>query len=424
MSWGEAGIPEIHATRLPGGMFVITEKLPNFHSVTLGFAYRVGARDDPSGREGTAHLIEHMIFKGTEELNAKAINIIAESHGAELNGFTDKEGTCFYARFPQDQTEVIVKLMRQILATPAFAEPELIKEKEVVREEIRAGDEDPESCALNLLFAAIFGDSPLGRPAIGTFESIDPISDRDLRDFYRTYYCADNGVIVAVGGVDHLGLVDLLSEFSNQKCCPLVRQPSLPGQRNFLTRHRSDISQVHLCLGIPVFSNTDPRRYALAVLNTAVGGGVSSRLFQRLREEEGLVYSVGSFIELYQDTGLLAVYLSAEHQKLARCVGVLKDELRRLRTGKISREEFERALVMTRSAVLLGMESPITRMLRLSRAYLILGRIQTWEEIIAAYNQVTWEQVNSLIDELLLEERFYGSAVGPIPEAEMKKIIF
>ncbi len=424
MKRGETGIPEIHATRLPGGMFVITEKLPHFHSVTLGFAYRVGARDDPPGREGIAHLIEHMIFKGTEELDAKTINIIAESHGAELNGFTDKEGTCFYARFPRDQSRVIVRLMRRILALPAFAEPELIKEKEVVREEIRAGDEDPESCALNLLFTALFGAGPLGRPAIGTFDSIDPISGGDLRQFYRSHYCADKGVVVAVGAVDHTELVELLSEFGNQKCSQSVRQPSLPGERSFLVRHRPDISQVHLCLAVPVFSYADPRRYALAVLNTALGGGVSSRLFQRLREEEGLVYSVGSFIELYQDTGLLAVYFSVEQQKLARCVGVLRDELRRLRTDKITREEFERALVMTRSAVLLGMESPINRMLRLSRAYLILGRVQTWEEIIAAYNQVTWEQVNNLIDELVIEERFYGSAVGPVPEAEMKKVIF
>ncbi|MEN9979716.1 MAG: pitrilysin family protein [candidate division WOR-3 bacterium] len=424
MKRGEREIPEIHATRLPGGMFVITEKLPHFHSVSLGFAYRVGARDDPPDRAGIAHLIEHMIFKGTEELDAKTINIIAESHGAELNGFTDKEGTCFYARFPKDQSRVVVGLMRQILTAPAFAGPELVKEKEVVREEIRAGDEDPESCALNLLFTALFGDGPLGRPAIGTLDSIAPITSRDLSEFYQSHYCAENGVVVAVGAVDHTELVALLSDFGNQKCGQSVRQSSLPGQRSFLVRHRPDISQVHLCLAVPVFSYADSRRYALAVLNTALGGGVSSRLFQRLREEEGLVYSVGSFIELYQDTGLLAVYLSAEQQKLARCIGVLKEELRRLRTDKISRDEFERALVMTRSAVLMGMESPINRMLRLSRAYLILGRVQTWEEIIAAYNQVTWEQVNSLIEELVIEERFYGSAVGPVPEAEMKKVIF
>ncbi len=424
MKWGETGVSEIHATRLPGGMFVITEKLPHFHSVTLGFAYRVGARDDQPGQEGIAHLIEHMIFKGTEDLDARTINIITESHGAELNGFTDKEGTCFYARFPRDQGAVITGLMQQILTAPAFSEPELAKEKEVVREEIRAGEEDPESCALNLLFSALFGDGPLGRPAIGTLDSIGSISGRDLREFYQSHYCTDNGVVVAVGAVDHPELVKLLSEFGNRESARAGRQPSLPGQRNFLTRHRPDISQVHLCLAVPMFSYADPRRYALAVLNTALGGGVSSRLFQRLREEEGLVYSVGSFVELYQDTGLLAVYFSVEQQKLARCVDVLKDELRRLRTDKITREEFERALVMTRSAVLLGMESPINRMLRLSRAYLILGRIQTLEEIIAAYDQVTWEQVNSLIEELIIEERFYGSAVGPVPESELKKVIF
>lgn len=418
------GVSEINATRLPGGMFLISEKLSQFHSVTVGFAYRVGARDDHPGREGTAHLIEHMIFKGTEDLDAKRINIIAESHGAELNGFTDKEGTCFYARFPADQSAVVLRLLQQILAAPAFAEAELIKEKEVVREEIRAGDEDPESCALNLLFAALFGDGPLGRPAIGTVDSITPISSRDLSEFYQRHYCADNGVVVAVGAVEHAELVTLLSQFQAAAGKPPERVANPPGRRNFLTRHRPDLSQVHLCLAVPAFSYSDPRRYALAVLNTALGGGVSSRLFQRLREEEGLVYAIGSFIELYQDTGLLAIYFAAEQAKLGRCVCVLQEELRRLRSEKISREEFERALVMTRSAVLMGMESPINRMLRLSRSYLILGRIQTLEEVIAAYNQVTWEQVNGLIEELVVPDGWYGSAVGPVTEAEMHGIFF
>lgn len=415
---------EIQATRLPGGLFVITETLSYLHSVTLGFGYRVGSRDDPLGGEGIAHLIEHMIFKGTEELDARRINIIAETHGAELNGFTDKEGTCFYARFPSDQTDTIVDLMGKILSTPAFAETELSKEKEVVSEEIRASDEDPESCAFNLLLRVLFGDTPLGRPGIGTLDSIVQIGRTDLLEFYKTYYSADAGVVVGVGDINHNQLLEKLAGFEGRKGIPPQRQGSIFRNPGVLTRTRPDISQVHLCLGVPTFAHTDPRRYALSVLNTALGGGVSSRLFQRLREEEGLVYAVGSFAELFQDAGFLCIYLSAERQKLPRCVEVLKEEISRFKKDRINREEFGRAMTMTRSAILLGMETPLNRMLRLSRGYLILGRVQTGEEIISALNQVTLEEVNGLIDEVLNGAHFYASAVGPVEQPEIQQLIF
>jgi len=417
-------ISTIQATRLPGGLFVITEKLPYLHSVTLGFAYRVGSRDDPPAKEGTAHLIEHMIFKGTEDLDSRRINIIAEAHGAELNGFTDKEGTCFYARFPADQINIIVDLMGKILSAPAFTEIELSKEKEVVREEIRAGEEDPETCVLNLLMQALYGSSPLGRPAIGTLDSITSITRDDLVRFYKNYYRAASGVAVAVGEVNHELLLKRLDGLDGWAGEQPPRPSSFPEKSEMLTRTRTDISQVHLCLAVPTFAYGDPRRYALSVLNTLLGGGVSSRLFQRLREEEGLVYSVGSFAELYQETGFLGIYFSAEHQKLPRCIAVLNEEISRLYREKITFEEFERAMVMTRSAVLLGMEAPINRMLRLSRGYLLLNRVQTIEETIAAFNQVTQEDVVQLIDELFAGRHFYGSAVGPIEPLVAKEIIF
>ncbi|MGB9742392.1 MAG: M16 family metallopeptidase [bacterium] len=418
------GVSAIEATRLPGGLFVITEKLPYLHSVTLGFAYRVGARDDPAGREGMAHLIEHMIFKGTDELDAKTINIIAETHGAELNGWTDKEGTCFYVRCPADQTGVMVELMGRILSAPAFAEAELSKEKEVVGEEIRASEEDPETCALNLLLTAVFGDAPLGRPGIGTIDSISRINRADLAEFYQHHYGAEGGVVVGVGRVEHGELVKKLAALDGRRCGPAPRELSVPGKPAVRTRTRADISQVHFCLAVPAFAYNDPRRYRLSVLNTALGGGVSSRLFQRLREEEGLVYSIGSFVELYEDAGLLGIYLSAEHQKLPRCWAVLNEELNRLRKERFTTAEFERALVMNRSAVLLGMETPLNRMLRLSRGYLMLGRVQTVEETIAGLEGVKRDEVNELIDELFNGRGFYVSAVGPIGESEVKEIIF
>jgi predicted Zn-dependent peptidase len=413
----------IEATRKAGGLFVISEHLPYLRSVALGFAYRVGSRDDPSGKEGCAHLIEHMVFKGTQTLDARSINIYAEAHGAELNGWTDKEGTCFYCRFPSDQTGPMIRLMRKILTAPAFAERELQKERQVVAEEIRMNEEDPEASAVNLLLKAVYGEEPLGKPVVGTIDSIAQVTSRDLLKFYQTQYARAGSVVVAVGDIEHRQLVAMLDNLDQQTGQDLNRPRSRMMPVRILSQTRRDISQVYVCLARPAFAYNDPRRYALSVLNTGLGGGVSSRLFQRLREDEGLVYSIGSFLELYEDSGLVGIYFVAEQGKLARCIAVLKEELARLRQEKMNTEEFERARNMTKSAVLLGMESSTSRMIRLARGYLLLGRVIGIDEVVNAYNAVSADEVAQLVDELLGEDRFYAGVVGPLPEKEISEIM-
>jgi len=413
----------VEATRKAGGLFVISEHLPYLRSVALGFAYRVGSRDDPSGKEGCAHLIEHMVFKGTSEMDARRISIFAESCGAELNGFTDKEMTCFYCRFPAEETEPMVQLMREILGAPAFDEQELKKERQVVMEEIRMSEEDPESCVVNLLLKAMYGDGSLGRPVVGTFASIERTQSADLQRFYQTRYGTGNAVVVAVGDINHHRLAEMLDNLDHREGQILTRQKPAMETMRALCEQRKDISQVYVCLARPAFAYNDPRRYALSVLNTALGGGVSSRLFQRLREDEGLVYSIGSFVELYEDTGLLGVYFVAEAQKLRRCLAVLREEIASLRQKKLGEDEFERARNMTKSAVLLGMESSTSRMMRLARNYLFLGRVTGIDETVHAYNSLKMAEVVQLIDLLLDEDRFYAGVVGPLSEQEVLKAI-
>ncbi|MEO0020443.1 MAG: pitrilysin family protein [candidate division WOR-3 bacterium] len=413
----------IEATRVPGGLFVISERLPYLRSAALGFAYRIGSRDDPKGKEGTAHLVEHMVFKGTERLNAKSINIFVESHGAEMNGFTDKEITCFYCRFPREEIEPMVGLMQEILKAPAFAQEELDKEKGVVSEEIRTNEEDPETCAVNLLMKAIYGEESLGRPVLGTVNSIARLNRDDLQRFYQAFYGAKSGVVAAAGDIEHQRLVAMLDKFDPPGAQALIRGklPLMPFRA--LTQVRKDISQVYVCLAWPTFPYKDPRRYALSVLNTALGGGVSSRLFQRLREEEGLVYSIGSFVEGYEDTGVLGIYFVAEAQKFLRCITVLREEIALLRQERVKMEEFERARSMTKSAVVLAMESSTSRMLRLARSYLLLDRVTGIDETVQAYNSLKVGDVIELIDLLLSEDRFYAGVVGPLTEEEVTKVI-
>lgn len=414
---------KVQATQNPGGLFVISERLPYLKSLSLGFAFRLGSRDDPAEQKGTAHLIEHMIFKGTNRLNARAINILAESLGAELNAFTDKEATCFYGRAPVEKLPEVANLLVEILSEPAFLETDLTKEKGVVNEEIRSSEEDPESCVVNLLLQALYGDTPLGRPVVGTVDSVAQITGQHLRHFYRQHYGTNCAVAVVVGAVEHQRVVDLLAGLNQNSCQTPIREREQLMPQQILVRTRRELSQVYVCLAYPAFSSADPRRYALSVLNTALGGGVSSRLFQRLREEEGLVYSIGSFVELYEDSGLLGIYFVAEAKKLTRCIAVLKEEIARLREEKVTQEEFERALTMTRSALILGSESSINRMMRLARSYLVFNRVTPLEEAIEVYNRLNRDEVAQLVEEILKEDSYYAGVVGPGEKKEIAQVL-
>ena len=415
----------IRTTVTPTGLIIITETLPYIRSVALGLAFRLGSRDDPQDKSGMAHLIEHMVFKGTPERDARSISIAAESHGAELNAFTDKELTCFYGRFLGDQQVPMTELLAEIIARPAFAPSELAKEKQVVAEEIKTSNEDPDTKAVNLMLQAFYGDHTMAAPIVGTIDSVGHMDDELLRSFYQERYHCGNGVAVAVGDIRHEELTDTLARVLENR-----HQPELPARKkaevantHVLVQTRQDLSQVYLCLARPAFPYSDPRRYALSVLNTALGGGMSSRLFQRLREEEALVYSVSSFVELYGDSGLIGVYFVTDKRKLEQCIRVLDEEIKRLRTNRLEKEEFERACNMTKSAVLLGLESPTTRMLRLARTHHMLGRLIKVDETLDAYNRLGLDEVNGLVDEIFDNGDYHIGAVGPITAEKLEKVI-
>lgn len=414
----------IRTTDLSSGLRVVTERLPHIRSVALGLAFRIGGRDDPDGAAGTAHLVEHMIFKGTADRNARAISIAAESLGAELNAFTDKEMTVFYGRCPGDTQVPVTELLAEIVGRPAFDETELAKEKSVIAEEVRSTDEDPDSKTINLTLAALYPDQPLGRPVVGTLESVAAAGHDTLRRLYEDRYHAGTCIAVIVGDVRHDELIDTLERRLGhwQRRPAPTREKAQPGPPCLLSATRQELSQVYFCRVRPLFSYADPRRYALSILNSALGGGMSSRLFQRLREDEGLVYSVSSFAELHQDTGLLGVYFVTDRRKLERCLAVLDEEIARLRRERLDRDEFERALNMTKSSVLLALESPASRMFRMARTLHLLDRVVTVDETLDAYNRLTLEDVNRLLDEVLTDGDWHVGAVGPATQDELTRL--
>jgi predicted Zn-dependent peptidase len=420
----EARAQGISVSVLPSGLVVITEHLPYVRSVALGLAFGVGSRDDPPDRSGMAHLIEHMVFKGTQDRDAVEINIAAESLGAELNAFTDKESTCFYGRFPADQRGPVIDLLIEVVSGPAFRAEELTREKEVVAEEIRTASEDPDTCAVNGMFRAVYGAHPMGSQIAGTHESVARLTEGELRERYGQVYGAGCGVAVAVGQVEHAELADRLHALLNRRngCRPAERVGPEVASPGTMLNPRTDLSQVYVCLAMPTFAYADPRRHALVVLNTALGGGVSSRLFQRLREREALVYSVASFTESYGDSGLLGIYFVTDRRKLERCLAVLDEELARLRREKLTADEFERARVMTKSSFLLALESPTSRMMRLARAWQMLGRVVSVDETIDAFDRLTRDDVDRLVGELLGQGFGYAGVAGPLTESEADRL--
>jgi len=415
----------LRSSVLANGLLLVTEQLPHVRSVCLGLAFRVGGRDDPESLAGLCHLNEHMVFKGTADMDARAISFAAESLGAELNAFTDKELTCFYGRFPSDQQVRVTGLLAEIVGRPAFDPDELEKEKGVIAEEIRSSDEDPDSMTFNLVFEALYGRHPMGLPINGTVESVGRLEPAFLRRIYPEWYHVGTGVVAAAGDVRHEELAATLERnFAGwPKLAPQERTRPVPLPANCRVQTRKDLSQVYLCLTMPAFAYSDPRRHALAVLNTAFGGGLSSRLFQRLRETEGLVYSVSSFAELFEDSGLFGIYFVTDARKLARCVEVLREEIARVRREKLSPEEFERAHNMTRSSMLLALESTTSRMLRLARMHHLLGRVATVDETLERLNRLTLDEVNGLVDEVFCSPGFHAGSVGPVAEDELAALL-
>jgi predicted Zn-dependent peptidase len=265
----------------------------------------------------------------------------------------------------------------------------------------------------------------MGQPIAGTLDSVNGLSDTDLRGFYARSYGPACGVAVAVGDVEHERLVAALATLldAQSACRPPARTAAAGRPPQVLVETKSELTQVYLCLARPALVYADPRRHALNVLSTAFGGGVSSRLFQRLREQEALVYSVGSYAEQYSDTGLLGVYLVTDHRKLARCMAVLREELARLRRDRLTDEEFERARNMTKSSALLALENPGARMMRLARSWQLLGRVMSVDETVEAYNRLTRPDVEQLLDEFLAGDFGYCGAAGPLTEEAVRKML-
>lgn len=392
------------------GVRVITEAVPSVRSVALGLWVRTGSRDETPAQAGVSHFLEHLLFKGTPNYTAIEISERFDGLGASFNAATSKESTHLHARFLDEHTPDVFALLGEMLLESTF--PDIDSEREVVLEEIAMYEDEPSDRVHDYLADAIFGDTPLGRRILGQAEVISNVPVPEIAAYHRARYTADNIVVAAAGNVDHEAIVALaesLDAAPGGEDTLVPQEPRLTGRLEFAVK---ETEQYHVCFGGPGIDRADERRFALAVLDSILGGSSSSRLFREVREERGLAYSVGTYSEQYTDTGLVAAYVGTREDNVEEACEVIGREFKRIQCEPVGAEELDRAKEHVKGRLVLSGESTAARMSRIARAILHGLPLLTLDEMLARVDAVTVDDVSALASELFAEERLSAAAVG------------
>ena len=384
---------------LPNGITLLTERMPHVRSVTMGVWLRRGSRHEPPVLNGASHFIEHLVFKGTENRTAREIALAVDSIGGQLDAFTSKEYTCFYAKVLDNHVEDAADLLSDIVLRPLFDATEIERERKVIVEEIRMVEDAPEELAYDTFATHFYPGHALGRPIQGTESTVGGLSRKRLLGYFRDNYVPSNILIVATGNVRHDRLARLLAKSFGRmpkgaRRTPAVRPPRTRG--GIVTSSKKELEQLHLLMGVPAFPERHSQRYALFVLNTLLGGTMSSRLFQKVREERGLAYSVYSAVNAFADSGVLMVYAGTSPDKGDELLSVVRAELRDLHEKGPSAREVDVAKEHLKGSLMLSLESTSSRMSNLARQEMYHGRTFTMEEILRRLDRVTRGDVHRM----------------------------
>lgn len=408
----------VRRTVLPGGLRVVTEHVPSVRSASVGLWVNVGSRDEGPTVAGAAHFLEHLLFKATPTRTSVEIAQAVDAVGGELNAFTSKEHTCYYAHVLDDDLELAVELVADVVLNGVCAADDVELERDVVLEEIAMRDDDPEDTLGDVFLSAMFGDHPVGRPVIGSVESVSGMTRTQLHSFHVRRYTPERMVLAVAGNIDHDHVVALARQFFGARLVkgrkPLPhrkgagRLASPPG----LTLVSRDCEQTHLTLGVRVPGRHWPDRWALSVLSTALGGGLSSRLFQQIRETRGLAYSVYSVVDSFADSGAFSIYAGCLPERFDEVVRLASEVLETVARDGITETECRIAKGSLRGGLLLGLEDSSSRMNRLGRTEINYGRYRTLNSTLRHIEQVTVEDVNAVARKVLTG-RFGAAVLGP-----------
>ncbi len=402
----------VEVTRLANGLTVASDLMAGVESATVGIWVAAGARHEPAEVNGIAHLLEHMAFKGTLRRSAQAIAEEIESVGGYLNAYTTREHTAYYARLLADDVPLAVDILADILQNSSFELNELERERAVILQEIGQAEDTPDDIIFDHLQLTAFPDQALGRPILGAPDIVRRLDRADLRSYLGSRYGASTMLLVGAGRIDHEALVRLAEERFRDLAAraDIVHEPArfMGGER----RHSKELEQAHLVLGFAGLAHTDPDYYAASIYSTLVGGGMSSRLFQEVRERRGLAYSIYSFSQSYADGGLFGIYAGTGEEQAAETVRVIAEELARAREGA-GEEELDRARAQVRAAMLMGRESTGSRAEQLAQQLMIFGRPLPVGEMIAEIEAVDRRRLVCVAERLTASPAAFA-ALGPL----------
>ncbi len=404
----------LRRTVLPNGRIVLTERMDHLRSVAMGVWIKSGSRGEAAETNGISHFVEHMVFKGTRHRSAQAIAREMDSIGGNLDAFTGKETICFNVKSLADHVPIALDVLADLVLNPVFASGDIERERGVILEEIKIDEDNPDVLVHELFTQSFWKDHPLGKPILGTSTTVARLDQPMLVDYHSGCFHSGNMVFSAAGNLDH----DLFVQQVAEKFAPLqggmpqVELPAPESSARILLKNKKPLELVQMCRGVPSPPITDENRYATLILNTVLGGGMSSRLFQTIREEKGMAYSVYSDLSPYRDTGTLCVYAGTSAGKALECTDLILTEFRKLKEEPLSDEELTRAKDQLKGNILMGLESSNSRMANLARQEIYFGQFITADEIIARIDAVQAGQIQGMAQRLFDPERIAVTLLG------------
>jgi predicted Zn-dependent peptidase len=409
-------------TVLKNGVRILSEKLEHYRSVSLGIWVNVGSREETLQENGISHFIEHMIFKGTRSRNSLDIAKQLDAIGGLSNAFTSKENTCFHSRVLDRHFSNLSDILSDIFLNSIFDAGEMERERQVILQEINMVEDTPDE-HVHVLFNHLFWlDHPLGMSILGTGESVSGINQETIHSYIKRYYTPDRIILSAAGHVDHDALLGYFQPLFEPLEPTVENHPrSIPDTHGGILCHHKDTEQVHICLGGKAPHLSSDLRFAAAILNTILGGSMSSRLFQEIREKRGLAYAVYSFLSAYIDTGMFGVYVGTDPKQVNRVLQVINKEIKAIQKGDLSETDLAEAREQIIGGILLGAESTDTRMMRLAKNEYVFGRYIDFDEMVAKLEKVTVDEVLAVAEETFREKEVSLVILGPVKEEDLDK---
>ncbi len=408
---------------LPNGLTILTEVMPTVRSVSLGVWFRTGSRHEHKEENGISHFLEHMVFKGTKNRSAEEIARAADSIGGHLDAFTAKECTSFSIKVLDEHLPLAFDIVSDLVKNPLIRPADIAKECKVIQEEIKMVEDTPDDLVHEIFTQSYWNGHALGRPILGTRRTVGSFDRRRVLSYFHRYYVPRNMLIAAAGNLEHSRVADLvLKEFGQAPAgAPLAGGPAPVPHPHFRYRRKKELEQVHLCVGTRAYPQAHEKRYASYILNTVLGGGMSSRLFQNIREKRGLAYAVFSSLNTFRDAGYLSVYAGTAAENARKAVELILEECRQLKSNPIAQEELQRAKDYLKGGLLLSLESTMSRMTNLARQEMYFGRYISLDEIAECVDAVTADEVREVARDLFEPGRIAATVLGPLPRMKVSR---